>query len=78
MNFHNVPWKAMSDTGYLDEPPTAAGSNAALNSAATSVLSTETATFVPSSGYGNLLGELHFDNGLQGKNGGALFMDIPN
>lgn len=78
MNFHNVPWKAMSDTGYLNEPPTTGGSNAALNSAATSVLSTETAAFVPSSGFGNLLGELHFDNGLQGKNGGALFMDIPN
>jgi len=78
MNYHNVPWKAMSDTGYLNEPPTTAGSKAALNSAATSITATETATFVPSSGFGNLLGELHYDNGVQANGSGALYMSIPN
>ncbi len=79
MSYHNVPYKAISAGGYLNAPPTAAGSKKALNSAATSVTATEAAVFVPSSGFGNLLGELHYDNALQASNGGnELYFSIPN
>ncbi|HEY9733669.1 MAG TPA: hypothetical protein V6C89_17240 [Drouetiella sp.] len=79
MNYHQVPYKAISAGGYLNAPPTAAGSKLALNSAATSVTATEAAQFVPSSGFGNLLGEIHYDNALQASNGGnELYFSIPN
>lgn len=79
MNYHEVPYKAISAGGYLTAPPTAAGSKKVLNAAATSIQATETASFVPSSGFGNLLGELHYDNGLQASNGGSeLYFSIPN
>lgn len=79
MSYHKVPYKAISGNGYLDAPPTAAGSKMVLGSAATSVTATESALFVPSSGFGNLLGEMHFDNGIQASNGGnELYFSIPN
>ena len=79
MSYHQVPYKAISAGGYLNAPPTAAGSKKVLNFAATSVTATEAALFVPSSGFGNLLGELHYDNGIQASNGGnELYFSIPN
>ncbi len=79
MSYHEVPYKSISAGGYLSAPSTAAGSKKLLNTAATSVTATEAASFVPSSGFGNLLGELHYDNGLQASNGGnELYFSMPN
>lgn len=78
MNFHNVPWKEMNESGFVTEPPTVAGSDAALNQALTAIKGNETTTFVPSSGFGNLLGELHFDTQVDARGSNTVFVSIPN
>ena len=78
MSYHLVPYKAISAGGYLNSPGGGVPKKAP-GFGPTAITATEAALFVPSSGFGNLLGELHYDNGIEASNGGtALFFSIPN